>query len=509
MALLLGCAHQPLQVGAGYDVTEKSVAALQADMAAGRISSQQLVAAYVARIRTLDERGPALHSVLALNSNADDDARRLDDERKAGKLRGPLHGIPILLKDNIESAEPLPTTAGSLALLANVSGRDAPIVARLRDAGAIVLGKANLSEWANIRSKYSTSGWSAVGGSTKNPYDLERNPCGSSSGSGAAVAANLTTLAIGTETNGSITCPASVLGLVGLKPTLGLVSRTHIIPISTMQDTAGPLARTVEDAAVLLQVIAGEDPEDPATFGADARKRDYLAELTKTTLAGRRLGVLKSKTGFLPAVDALFDQALQQLTAAGAELTQVELSADVDAIEARELTVLITDFRDQLNAYLAAAPPAVRVRTLAELITFNSDEAARELVYFGQDLFVAAEATAGYDPHAYSQLREANRKAAADALDSLLTQHRLDALIAPTLSPAWKTDLVNGDHVLSSVSTLPAVAGYPHLTVPMGQVSGLPVGLSFIGPAWSDATLLALGYSFEQRTRMRRPPALR
>jgi amidase len=371
-----------------------------------------------------------------------------------------------------------------------------------------VLGKANLSEWANMRSKYSTSGWSAVGGLTKNPYDLERNPCGSSSGSGTAVTANLATLAIGTETNGSITCPASVLGLVGLKPTLGLVSRTYIVPISAMQDTPGPLARTVADAAVLLQAIAGEDPADPATAGADARKRDYAAELSETALAGRRLGVLKFRTGFLPEVDALFEAALAQLTAAGAQLVTIDSYAGLPEIEERELTVLLRDFRDQLNAYLATTPAQVRVRSLAQLIAFNREHAARELVYFGQDLFVQAEATAGYDPHAHAQLREANRKAAADALDGMLAQNHLDALIAPTLSPAWMTDLVNGDHVLSSVSSLPAVAGYPHLTIPMGQVSGLPVGLSFIGPAWSDATLLALGYAYEQRTHLRRAPGL-
>jgi amidase len=509
---LLGCAHQAVPVSQapqGYDVAEKSVVALQADMTAGRISSQQLVAAYAARIRALDERGPALHSVLALNPHAYEDAKRLDEERRAGRVRGPLHGIPILLKDNIESADPLPTTAGSLALAHNQSGRDAPIVARLREAGAIVLGKANMSEWANIRSKYSTSGWSALGGLTKNPYDLERNPCGSSSGSGAAVTANLAALAVGTETNGSITCPASVLGLVGLKPTLGLVSRTYIIPISAMQDTPGPLARTVADAAALLRVIAGADPADAATAEADARKRDYTAELSRQALAGRRLGVLRFANGILPQVDALFEAALQQLRAAGAELTSIDVSDDLASIQDHELTVLLTDFREQLNAYLATTPAAVHVHTLAQLIAWNSENAAHELVYFGQDLFVRAEATAGHDPHAYAQLRDANRKAAADVLDAMLAGHRVDALIAPTLSPAWKTDVVNGDHVLSSVSTLPAVAGYPHLTVPMGQVSGLPVGLSFIGPAWSDDTLLAFGYAYEQRTRLRRPPSLK
>ena len=502
--LCAACAHQPEPAGPPYDVVEKSVAELQADMASGRTSSLQLVAAYAARIELLDRRGPALNAVLARNPHAESEARQLDAERRAGRLRGPLHGIPILLKDNIESKE-LPTTAGSLALADNRTGRDAPLVARLRAAGAVVLGKTNLSEWANFRSHYATSAWSALGGLTKNPYDLERNPCGSSSGSGAAVAASLAALAVGTETDGSITCPASVLGLVGLKPTLGLVSRTRIIPISAMQDTAGPMARTVTDAAVLLRALAGSDPEDAATAQADAQLRDYVALLAKHALAGRKLGVLKAKTGYLPQVDALFGAALVQLRAAGAELVMIEAVPDVSAIEERELRVLLGDFREQIDAYLASTAPAVRVRSLDELIAFNSAEAARELVYFGQDLFVQAQATANADP----QLGESNRKAATDILDALLAEHGVDALLAPTLSPAWKTDVVNGDHVLGSVSMLPAVAGYPHLTVPMGQVAGLPVGLSFIGPAWSDATLLAFGYAYEQRTRLRKPPRLR
>lgn len=491
---------------AAYDVEEKTVAQLQDDLAAGRISSEQLVTLYRDRIAALDARGPTLRSVIAVNPRATDDAKALDLERARGQVRGPLHGIPVLLKDNIESADPLPATAGSLALAQNVTGRDAPIVAQLRAAGAIVLGKSNLSEWANIRSSYATSGWSAVGGLTKNPYALDRNPCGSSSGSAVAVAANLAALAIGTETDGSITCPASMVSIVGLKPTLGLVSRARIVPITSAQDTAGPMTRTVADAALLLRAIAGHDEADAATRDADAHVSDYAAALKDATLSGRKLGVMKFQMGYLPDVDALFDAALSELRSAGAEIEVIETFDGLEAIKQTELTVMLTDLRSELNAYLATTPSAVKTRTLADLIAFNRANAGTELPYFGQDLFLRAEATANHDPVEYAKLRERNRKAAADGLDDLVSKHGLDALIAPTLSPAWTTDLVNGDHVLGGATLLPAVAGYPHLTVPMGQVSGLPVGLSFIGPAWSEAKLLALGHAYEQRTRLRRKP---
>ena len=503
-------AHATVQLPpAAYDVEEKSVAALQQDLAAHRVSSEQLVSIYLDRIAALDRQGPALHSMISLNPRARDDARRLDAERAEGRVRGPLHGIPIVVKDNIESAEPLPTTAGSLALADNRTDRDAPVMARLRAAGVIVLGKSNLSEWANIRSRHSSSGWSALGGQTKNPYALDRNPCGSSSGSGVSVAANLSALAIGTETDGSITCPASVLGVVGFKPTLGLVSRTRIVPISDMQDTAGPLARSVSDAALLLRAMAGSDPEDAATQAADAHRQAYAELLSPDALRGKHLGVLKFYTGYSPHVDALFDQAQQQLTAAGASLHVIRTAPDLAPIDAHEMTVMLTDLRAQLNAYLATTPPAVKTRNLADVIAFNRAEAARELADFPQDLFLEAEATAAHDPTAYAQLRQANRKAAASALDRMLDGEQLDALIAPTVSPAWPIDPVNGDHVLGSATMLPAVAGYPHLSVPMGQVAGLPVGLSFMGRAWSDGALLALGYAYEQHTHMRQKPRLR
>jgi amidase len=489
-------------------VEEKPLATLQSDLAAGRVTSGQLVELYLARIRDLDQSGPTLRSVLAVNPRAAEDAQRLDQERAMGRLRGPLHGIPILVKDNIETADPLPTTAGSLALANNLTGRDAPMIARLRAAGIVMLGKANLSEWANFRSTKSTSGWSAVGGLTRNPYALDRNSCGSSSGSGVAVAASLAAMAVGTETDGSVTCPAAVNGIVGLKPTLGLLSRRFIIPITSAQDTAGPMTRTVADAAALLSAMAGSDEGDPATREADARRTDYSAALSSNALAGRRLGVMRFSMGYLPALDAVFDKAVEQIKAAGAEVVTIDTLGAMDAINKQELTILLTDFRSELNEYLASTPPSVTTRTLKDLIAFNSANAEREMPHFGQELFEQSEQTAGHDRAAYAKLRDATKRAAGrDGIDAMLKTHKLDALIAPTLSPAWTTDLVNGDHFLGGATTLPAVAGYPHLTVPMGLVRGLPVGLSFIGTAWSEAALLGMGYAFEQRTNARRPPS--
>jgi amidase len=492
-----------------YSVEEKPLATLQSDLSAGRVTSQKLVELYLARIRDIDQSGPALRSVLAVNPRAAEDARRLDDERAMGRPRGPLHGIPILVKDNIETADPLPTTAGSDALAKNVTGRDAPIIARLREAGVVVLGKANLSEWANFRSTKSTSGWSAVGGLTRNPYALDRNSCGSSSGSGVAVAASLASMAIGTETDGSVTCPAAVNGIVGLKPTVGLLSRRYIIPITSAQDTAGPMTRTVADAAALLSAMAGSDPEDPATQEADTRRTDYPAALSAGALTGKRLGVMRFSMGYLPSLDAVFDKAVDQIKAAGADVVTIDTFAGMDTIDRQELTILLTDFRKELNAYLASAPPLVTTRTLKDLIAFNSANAAREMPHFGQELFERSEQTAGHDAAAYAKMRDATKAAGRTGIDGMLKAHKLDALIAPTLSPAWMTDLVNGDHFLGGATTLAAVAGYPHLTVPMGFVQGLPVGLSFIGTAWSEATLLGMGFAFEQHANPRQPPTYR
>ena len=456
-------------------------------------------AAAISRVQTID---PRIHSVIALDPTAMAQARALDRMRRA---RGPLFGMSILLKDNIEAKGPLPTTAGSLALAANVTNRDAPLVARLRAAGAVILGKTNLSEWANMRASNSISGWSAIGGQTRNPYALDRNVCGSSSGSAAAVAAGLTDAAIGTETDGSITCPASLAGLVGLKPTVGLVSRTHIVPISHSQDTAGPIAKDVRTAALVLQAIAGGDPADPATAPADAHRADYLAALRPDALTGRRIGVIRFAGPWAPPVEAVFDQALAVLRAKGATLVDIAEYPDRARIGPAELTVLLTELKTDLNAYLATTPAAVKTRTLAELIAFNMTNGDRELALFGQDQFVKAQATGGLDDPAYKAARALSLTlAGAEGIDRMLATDRLDALVAPTMPPAWLIDTVNGDQITSNgVGDLPAVAGYPHLTVPMGAVRGLPVGLSFIGPAWSEARLLGLGYAYEQAAGVR------
>jgi amidase len=457
-------------------------------------------------LKLIEVFNPKLHAVIALNPHALADARALDAEQKAGKLRGPLHGVPILLKDNIESADDTATTAGSLALKDNVTGRDAPLVKRLTDAGMVILGKTNLSEWANIRSSHSISGWSAVGGTVRNPFVLDRSACGSSSGSGAAVAAGLAPAAIGTETDGSITCPAAINGLVGLKPTVGLVSRTHIVPISHSQDTAGPMTRTVTDAALVLTAIAGSDPADVATRDADAHKTDYAKGLDKNALKGVTLAVARFYTGYSPGTDAVFEQALKDLKAQGATLVEVK-DFDEGPIGKAEGVVLYTELKVDLNAYLASTDPAkVKTRTLADLIAFNA-ATPKEMEWFGQETFIKAQATKGYDdPEYIKALADGKRLAGPEGIDKILKDTGAVAIVAPTTGPAWTIDPLNGDHYGGSSTTLPAVAGYPHLTVPMGDVGGLPVGLSFIGPAWSEARLLSLGYAYEQATHRRIEP---
>lgn len=489
-----------------YPVAEKSVAQLQAEMTAGKVTSVELVQAYLARIEAIDRAGPTLRSVIALNPKALDEARALDAERRAGHLRGPLHGIPVLVKDNIETEDGVATTAGSLALKDNVTGRDAPAIRRLRDAGAVILGKTNLSEWANIRSTHPISGWSGVGGLVRNAYVLDRNACGSSSGTGAAIAASLAAVGVGTETDGSVTCPAAFGALAGLKPTVGLVSRTRVVPISHSQDTPGPMGRSVEDIAILLTAMAGSDPADPATAQADAHKTDYAAALSGASLKGKRLGVLSFATGLVPEEDALFDQAVDLLRAQGAEVVELKDYKPPESLGEDELLVLMTELKADLNAYLATTPAAVKTRTLADVIAFNRAD-PRELTLFGQELFEQAQETKGLDDPAYLKARaDSLRQAGAEGIDKLLTDNRLDALIAPSFGPAYRVDVVTGDHDTGSSSSLPAIAGYPHLTVPMGQVRGLPVGISFIGPAWSDAKILALGYAYEQASKARRPP---
>jgi amidase len=497
LAALLGASVPAVSKAAAPGAGPDSATDLVAAMRAGRLAPDSLVRRYRARISQIDAEPGGLHAILALNPDAVAQAAAL---ARARRVRGTLYGLPIVVKDNIETLDPLPTTAGSLALLGNVTHRDAPVIARLRMAGAIVLGKSNLSEWANFRSAHASSGWSAVGGLTRNPHDRTRTACGSSAGSAAAVAAGLAAAAIGTETDGSITCPASVNGIVGLKPTVGLVSRSRIVPISTSQDTAGPMTRTVRDAALLLGVMAGSDHDDPVTVGADRHHTDYLAGLRPEALRGRRIGVMRFAEGGNPGVRTLFDAALARLRGAGAILVDIP-TFDGSAIDGPELTVLLSEFHAGLNAYLAQTPAEVTVRDLPTLIAFDRAHADREMPWFGQDLFEqAARAPALSDPSYKAARDTARRLAGAGGIDAMLAHDRLDALVAPTIGPAWMTDPVLGDRPGdgTGAGSLAAVAGYPHLSVPMGRVRGLPVGLSFIGPAWSEATLLALGYGFEQ-----------
>lgn len=494
------------------DVEGKDAASLRTEMESGQIYEGLTPLVYLDRIGRIDDYGPKLDAVVATRTQIElgDEGKRLYDERMAGKARGPLHGIPILIKDNIEVAG-LPTTAGSLALKDNMTNRDAPIIARLREAGAIILGKTNLSEWANIRSDNSTSGWSAVGGLTKNPHALDRNTCGSSSGSAAAVAASLAPLAIGTETDGSITCPAGINGIVGFKPTVGLVSRTHIVPISHSQDTAGPMTLTVRDAAAVMTVIAGSDPADPATAEADARKADYVAALSPDALKGKRIGVMRDRVGDRADVAALFDAALKQMESLGATLVEIADSRKgTEGLGAAEFEILLTELKADLATYLGSLPNANGPKSLADVIAFNK-ATPEELKWFGQDTFELAETKGGLNSPAYLAAREkAARLAGLEGIDRLLKTYDVDVLVGVTNGPAWISDLAKGDSYKSpGTSQLPAVAGYPHLTVPMGAVEGLPIGLSFIGAKWSDADVLATGYAYEQASRKRVAPTYR
>jgi amidase len=485
-------------------VEERSIEQLQAEMAAGRATAVDLVRAYLKRIADLDRRGPTLRSVIATNPDALAQARALDAERKAGRVRGPLHGVPVLIKDNVETADAMPTTAGSLALKDNLTRRDAPVVAELRRAGAIVLGKTNLSEWANIRSNRSMSGWSAVGGLVRNPYALDRTACGSSSGSGAAVAASFAAGAVGTETDGSVVCPSSINGLVGLKPSIGLVSRTHVVPISHSQDTPGPMARSVRDVAILFSAMVAADPADTATAGAGAYRRDYLAGLSASALSGLRVAVLRPE--MTPDLKAKFEAALDVLRQAGAVLVDVE-APKLDGVGEAELLVLKTELKADLDAYLATTPPQVTARTLDEVIAFNRSQSAAEMPYFGQEIFEDAARTGGLNDPAYKAARAKSLGAATAAIDGMLAKANATVLVEPTYGPAWLQDPVYGDaYGGPSSSELPAIAGYPNLTVPMGLVDGLPVGLSFIATKFGEATVLGAGYAYEQRARARVAP---
>ncbi|HEX8553637.1 MAG TPA: amidase [Sphingomonas sp.] len=491
----------PALASAKVEVEERSIADLQADMTARRTTSVDVTRAFLKRIADMDRRGPTLRSVITVNPDAIAQARALDAERKAGRVRGPLHGVPILIKDNIETADAMPTTAGSLALKANVTRRDAPVVAQLRAAGAVILGKTNLSEWANIRSTRSMSGWSAVGGLVRNPYALDRTACGSSSGSGAAVAASFAGGAVGTETDGSVICPAAINGLVGLKPSIGLVSRKHVVPISHSQDTPGPMTRSVRDAAILLSAMVGGDPADAPQGTA----RDYAAGLTTSALSGMRVGVVRP--GMTPDLTARFEAALAVLRAAGAELVEVEVPA-MPGIGGAELAVLQTELKADLDAYLATTPASVTTRTLDQVIAFNKANAAAEMPFFDQETFEASAQTKGLSDPAYVAARAKSlRQAGVEGIDAMLAKARVAVIVQPSYGAAWLSDPVHGDQYDGpSSSRLPAIAGYPNLTVPMGLVRGLPVGLSFIGAKYAEATVLGAGYAYEQRANARVRP---
>lgn len=489
------------------DVVELGVAEAGQRMSAGTLTSRALTDAYLDRIAAVDDAGPTLNAVIEINPQARQEADARDAERQAGRVRGPLHGIPVLIKDNVDIAG-MVNSAGSLAMAGHRPKQDAFLVARLREAGVVILGKTNLSEWANFRSTRSSSGWSSRGGQTKNPYVLDRNPCGSSSGTGAAVAASLAAVGVGTETDGSIICPAAVSGLVGLKPTVGLVSRSGIIPISISQDTAGPMGRTVSDVAVLMSALAGVDPADPAGPEAEGHVlADYAAGLSAGALKGKRVGVLRQAMGYHPGVDAATNRAIDSLKAAGAEVVDVTLET-YNRWNDPELEVLLYEFKDGLNRYLQAsgAPHG----SLEALIAWNTANRERAMPFFGQELFEQAQGKGPLTDAAYLKARDtARRLAGPEGLVGALEANRLDAIIAPSTGPAWPTDHVLGDHFSGAGYGVAAVAGTPSVTVPMGDVMGLPVGLTFMGRAYGEADLLAMGYAFEQATKARTAPAFK
>ncbi len=491
-----------------FELEELTIAELQQGMASGEFTARSLARKYLERIADIDKDGPKINSVIELNPEATSIAESLDRERRDKGPRGPLHGIPILIKDNIDTADRMKTTAGSLALLDSRPHRDAFIVKRLRDAGAVIIGKTNLSEWANFRSSNSSSGWSARGGQTRNPYVLSRNPCGSSSGSGAAPAANLCAAAIGTETDGSVVCPSSANSLVGIKPTVGLISRAGIIPIAHSQDTAGPMARTVRDAAILLGALIGVDSRDAETRKSTGKGfNDYTQFLDRDGLKGARLGIVRKNFGFSDAVDKLINDHISEMKKRGAIVIDPANIPTAGKFDESELEVLLYEFKADLNAYLAQTGGNIPARSLKDLIKFNEAHREQEMPYFGQDLFIRAEAKGPLSSPAYRAALRKNHSLTRElGIDFVMRKHRLDALIAPTGGPAWPTDWLNGDHFKGGYSSASAVAGYPHITVPAGYVFGLPVGLSFFSGAWSEPKLIKFAYAFEQATKARRPP---
>ena len=509
-ALARGVSRPRARVPAPFELEEATIAELQAGLESGKYTARSLVTAYLQRIEDLDGKGPALRAVLEANPDALAQAGALDAERKAKGARGPLHGIPVLVKDNVATRDRMQSTAGSLALVGVVPPRDAFLVERLRAAGAVLLGKANLSEWANFRSTHSSSGWSGRGGQCRNPYALDRTPSGSSSGSGVAVSANLCAVAIGTETDGSIVSPSTCCGIVGIKPTLGLVSRTGVIPIAHSQDTAGPMARTVADAAILLGALTAVDPRDEANAASAGRSRpEYASVLDPAGLKGARLGVCRSRfMGYSPATDGLMESAIDALKRLGAVIVDPADIATAGQFDESEFAVLLYEFKADLNKYLREWAPAAGPKTLEDLIGFNERAKDKEMPYFGQEIFAQAQAKGPLTDQDYLRALDKNHLLArTQGIDTVMAEHQLDALIAPTGGPASLIDLVNGDPGGGgSFSTPAAVAGYPHVTVPMGHVRGLPVGLSFVGRPWTEALLIKLAFAYEQATKARRPP---
>src|SRR5437588_1284820 len=491
-----------------FELDERTIGDLQSGMSSGRYTSHSITRKYLDRIDDIDKRGPAINSVIECNPDALSIATELDRERKAGRLRGPLHGIPVLIKDNIDTHDRMTTTAGSLAMAGSIPPQDSTVAKKLREAGAVIIGKTNLSEWANFRSSHSSSGWSGRGGQTKNPYVLDRNPCGSSSGTGAAVAANLVAIGVGTETDGSVVCPSNANSLVGIKPTLGLISRAGIIPIAHNQDTAGPMCRTVTDAAILLSALAGTDARDEVTKGSVGKTlADYTKFLDTNGLKGARIGVHRKGFGFNDAVDKLMTDCLDIMKKRGAVLIDPADIPTAGKFDDSELEVLLYEFKADLNSYLASLGPRAPVKSLKEIIDFNEQYRDREMPYFGQDLFTKAQAKGPLTEKAYRDaLAKNHRMSRKEGIDLVMDKNKLDAIIAPTGGPAWTTDWINGDHFTGGYSTASAVAGYPHITVPAGYVRGLPVGISFFGRAWSEATLIKFAYAFEQATKARRAP---
>jgi amidase len=489
-----------------FELDEITIADLQAGMASGKFSVRSITEKYLARIEEIDKKGPALNSIIEVNPDALAIADALDKERKEQHVRGPMHGIPVLIKDNVDTADRMQTTAGSLALLGSKPAKDSFVVQKLRDSGAVILGKTNLSEWANIRSSHSSSGWSGRGGQTNNPYALDRNPCGSSSGSGAAIAASLCAVAVGTETDGSIVCPSSANGLVGIKPTLGLISRSGIIPIAHSQDTAGPMARNVRDAAVLLGALAGADPRDSATAASAGKAAsDYTKFLDPDGLRGARIGVARKYFGANDAQDQLMNTLIAAMKRHGAEIVDPADLPTHGKFDDTEFLVLLYELKADLNAYLAARPGAPA--SLKDIIDFNDSNRDKEMPYFGQDIFIKSDAKGPLTTKEYTDALESNhRLSRQEGIDAVMDQFHLDAIMAPTAGPAWLTDLANGDHAVGGSSNAAAVAGYPDITVPAGFVFGLPVGISFFGRAWSEPTLLKIAYGFEQSIQARKPP---